>query len=137
MGSLSVWHWIVVVFLLAAIAPLVFYILSFRTTAAAVNAAGGNAPVNAAWLLLIPLFGVVWYFVLLIQLRAAMRSTNFGEPDNQWWIFGMAAGCLTLFSIVLPSVTVGLVQIVILVAQITLAVLHWFKLVQIRAHFSR
>jgi hypothetical protein len=110
--------------------------LSFRKTAAIVNAAGGSAPVNSAWFLLVPLFGMIWFFVLLIKLRNAMRNTVAGEPNNQWWIFGMLAAILSVTGMTLSSFFPDLISIFLLLTQIILAVLHWMKLVQVRQHFQ-
>jgi hypothetical protein len=133
MESFSIWHWLVV---LLIVAPIIFYILSFRKTAAIVNAAGGSAPVNSAWFLLVPLFGMIWFFVLLIKLRNAMRNTVAGEPNNQWWIFGMLAAILSVTGMTLSSFFPDLISIFLLLTQIILAVLHWMKLVQVRQHFQ-
>jgi Ca2+/Na+ antiporter len=133
MESFSIWHWLVVLLILA---PIIFYILSFRKTAAIVNAAGGSAPVNSAWFLLVPLFGMIWFFVLLIKLRNAMRNTVAGEPNNQWWIFGMLAAILSVTGMTLSSFFPDLISIFLLLTQIILAVLHWMKLVQVRQHFQ-
>jgi Ca2+/Na+ antiporter len=133
MESFSIWHWLVVLLILA---PIIFYILSFRKTAAIVNAAGGSAPVNSAWLLLVPLFGMIWFFVLLIKLRNAMRNTVAGEPNNQWWIFGMLAAILSVTGMTLSSFFPDLISVFLLLTQIILAVLHWIKLVQVRQHFQ-
>jgi hypothetical protein len=132
MEYFSVWHWLVV---LLVSSPIVFYILSFRKTAKAVNADGGSAPMNSAWLLLIPLFGMIWFFVLLFQLRGAMRNTKSGEPDNQWWVLGILAAGLSVVAIFV-AMAPGILSILVLVAQFTLAVLHWIKIVQIRKHFQ-
>ena len=133
MGSFSIWHWLVVLLILA---PIIFYILSFRKTAAIVNAAGGSAPVNSAWLLLVPVFGMIWFFVLLIKLRSAMRNTVAGKPNNQWWAFGMLAAILSVTGVTLSSFFPDLLNVFLLLAQIILAVLHWIKLVQVRQHFQ-
>jgi hypothetical protein len=133
MESFSIWHWLVVLLILA---PIIFYILSFRKTAAIVNAAGGSAPVNSAWFLLVPLFGMIWFFVLLIKLRNAMRNTVAGEPNNQWWIFGMLAAILSVTGMTLSSFFPDFISIFLLLTQIILAVLHWIKLVQARQHFQ-
>ena len=133
MESFSIWHWLVVLLILA---PIIFYILSFRKTAAIVNAAGGSAPVNSAWLLLVPLFGMIWFFVLLIKLRNAMRNTVAGEPNNQWWIFGMLAAILSVTGMTLSSFFPDIISVFLLLTQISLAVLHWMKLVQVRQHFQ-
>jgi len=133
MESFSIWHWLVVLLILA---PIIFYILSFRKTAAIVNAAGGSAPVNSAWFLLVPLFGMIWFFVLLIKLRNAMRNTVAGEPNNQWWIFGMLAAILSVTGMTLSSFFPDIISVFLLLTQISLAVLHWMKLVQVRQHFQ-
>jgi hypothetical protein len=83
MGNFSIWHWLVVLLvLLILLAPAVSYITSFRRTAMAVNARGGDAPVNSAWLLLVPLLNVAWFFVLLMQLRNAVQFTKRDISDN-------------------------------------------------------
>lgn len=133
MESFSIWHWLVVLLILA---PIIFYILSFRKTAAIVNAAGGSAPVNSAWLLLVPVFGMIWFFVLLIKLRRAMRNTVAGEPNNQWWIFGMLAAILSVTGVTISSFFPDVLNVFLLLAQIILAVLHWIKIVQVRQHFQ-
>ena len=139
MGAFSVWHWIVVIIVLpAVILPLVFYILSFRKTALAVNAAGGDAPVNLAWLLLIPLFATVWYFVLLIQLRGAMAKTGRIGIDPAWWTFGLIAGFGAVAQIVMGLIPLvgGMLALLCLLAQIVFAIFHWVNLVKVRKHFG-
>lgn len=133
MESFSIWHWLVVLLILV---PIIFYILSFRKTAAIVNAAGGSVPANSAWLLLVPLFGIIWFFVLLIKLRNAMRNTVAGEPNSQWWIFGMLAAILSVTGMTVSSFFPDFISVFLLLAQIILAVLHWIKLVQVRQHFQ-
>lgn len=91
---------------------------------------------NSAWLLLIPVFGMIWFFVLLIQLRRAMKNSAVGEPDNQWWVFGMLAGSLSVIGVIFSAFSAGLLNILLLLVQFIFAVLHWIKVVQLRKHFQ-
>ena len=136
MDTFSIWHWLILLFVCILFVPLVMYILSFRKTASVINANGGKAPVNASWFLLIPIFSVVWYFIILMQMRSGLPNRALTKIDNQWWVFGMAAGATGVFSMLLSPVADTSIQLLLTVAQITLGIMHWVKLVQLRDSFS-
>ncbi len=130
-----------ILLLLSPLIAFVFYILSYRKTAVAVNAAGGNAPVNSAWLLLVPLLGYAWFFVLLIQLKDAITKSGRNTDNSQWWIFGMIAGglfAIATFALLFKPDLIGLLgfNILVFAAWAVFAVLHWVKLVGLREHFK-
>jgi hypothetical protein len=105
MGSLSIWHWIVVLTIIFIfVLPLIFYIRSYLKTARVVNRAGGSAPTGSAWLLLIPLFGIAWFFVLLIKLKEAIRLAGIKTTKSLWWTSGLIAGGLYVFGFVATSI---------------------------------
>lgn len=128
------------VLLLSVYIPFVMYILSFRKTAEIVNLAGGNAPVNAAWLLLLPLLGIPLFFVLLIQLKAAIVKTGRNVVDSQWWTYGLIAGVIQVsgfFVAFAPTQTVvTIVAGAMTVFWFVFAILHWMKIVELRTYFK-
>jgi hypothetical protein len=125
------------VVVVVALLPTILYILSFRKTGMAVNRSGGNAPVNSAWLLLVPMLNVVWYFVLLIQLRVAVTLSGRASRDNLWWTFGMIAGGVGVLDTILSAIvsSPGL-QFLLVMAWLVFAILHWVNLVRLRTLFT-
>lgn len=135
MEGYSAWHWLMVlVGIIIPFIPYIFYILSFRKTAQVINAAGGSAPRNSAWILLVPLLGFIWFFVLLFQLRDAIKKTGKTPENNQWWVFGIIAGCLSLVGILTAAFGVGLL---VLIGWVVFSILHWIKIVQLRETFQQ
>lgn len=139
MGTFSIWQWLVLL-ILVPLFILIFYILSFRNTAKAVNAIGGHAPVDLAWCLLIPLANYIIFFVILVQLRDAVRSVRPELADGSWWLFGLIAGCVAAAGVVLGllgGIFSAVLQLILLVVWTVFGILHWVKLSELGSVVSR
>lgn len=130
-------NWVLV--LCAAWIPLLLYVYSFRQTARAVNAAGGDAPVAALWLLLIPLFNYIWFFVMLYRLRAAIQRTGAEPRDNHWFVLGCTAGAIHLAQVLSGSLIhmdMLFVQAGIWLVWWVIGIFHWFRLEALQKTFE-
>ena len=128
MGSLSIWHWLVVfLFVVVFFVPLVFYVRSYQKAAAILNLAGGNAPIGSVWLLFVPFVGIAWYFVLLFKLREAISLSKTSPKRSLWWTYGLIAGSLYVLSFI-GFRALPLAGLAMSVAWITFGIMHWIEL---------
>jgi hypothetical protein len=134
MESFSIWHWLIVILMLAIfVAPVFFYIRTYQNVSKILNSIGADAPTSSAWLLFIPIFSIIWFFVLLLKLRNAISATRLDGLPNTWWTYGIIAGVLNIsliFTGGLISEKAGAVNVIIWIA---FAVLHWVELASLRA----
>jgi hypothetical protein len=66
----------IIVFLAVAIAliPMIFYLLTLQRTLEAVSPENRQMPPGQVWLLLIPLFGIVWHFIVVNRIADSLKA---------------------------------------------------------------
>ena len=135
--------------------PIVFfYILSFRKTASELRKSGITCPKESTWLLLLPVIGIVWSVVLMLQMKKSLEKKPELLSINNWWLFGMIAACtgvvylFAAFPIITGAVnpmnflqsntfnTLAGATGLLWMISVVFAVLHWTKLVAMRKSIS-
>lgn len=54
--------------------PKIFYLLTLQSTLDAISPANRKMPSGNVWLLLIPLFGIVWHFIVIGNLADSIKA---------------------------------------------------------------
>lgn len=116
------------------IIPLIafsFYIYAIKKTLAAIAPSCQTQKPAMAWLLLIPIFNVIWFFFLLQAIRqgfeAMLQRNLIPNPIDSGYHYGIAMGCCWATSFI-P----GLFFIAVL-PMFIFSILHWNKLTNARA----
>ena len=65
---------LVVFVLLLLVIPRIFYILTLQSTFNAISIGNRKMPSNNVWLLLIPIFGIIWQFIVVKKLSDSIRT---------------------------------------------------------------
>lgn len=130
MGSLSIDHLQVLLILGAIYVPLVFYILALRKALAAIDPAMRSVTPGLSWLLLIPVFQLIWIFFLVVSVSrdyekmwlagrlSAQTTTGFGV--------GIAYGVCTALCLV-PGP-----NLLMWIPALVFWILHWVKVNEAR-----
>lgn len=93
-------------FIILALIPGIFYLLTLQSTLKSISPQNRKMPPGNVWLLLIPLFNLVWHFVVVIKIAASIRAEadlkNISEiPDPKpAYNIGMAASILFCCNII-------------------------------------
>jgi hypothetical protein len=120
-------------FAFLVIIPLIafsFYIYAIKKTLAAIAPSCRTQKPGMAWLLLIPIFNVIWFFFLLQAIRqgfdAMLQKNLIPNTIDSGYHYGIAMGCCWVASFI-P----GLFFIAIL-PMFVFSILHWTKLTNAR-----
>lgn len=54
--------------------PKIFYLITLQSTFDAISVGNRKMPSGNVWLLLIPLFGIVWHFIIVNNLADSIRA---------------------------------------------------------------
>ncbi len=132
MGGLSIWHWIVVlVILLVFVLPWVLYIRSIQLTLMEIDPQYREMQPGSAWLLLIPLFNIVWLFIVVSRIRGSFKNLSeagmLRHPTTAGSDVGLAmAICYALTLVPYLNILTGL-------AMVVLWIIHWVAVVNGRS----
>lgn len=132
MGSFSIWHWIVVLVVLAlAFLPIVFYSASMQKALEAVDVPYREQTPASSWLLLIPLFNAIWIFFLVSALQKGYtRMSEAGrltQPSDGSHSIGIALAICWVLSLI------PYVNLLAIIPALVLFILHWVKIVELRS----
>jgi hypothetical protein len=126
MGSFSVWHWLVFLFLF--LLPQVFYILALQASLKAVDPALRAMSPGLAWLLLIPLFNYIWIFVVVIRLARGYQrmweNQRLSSETNGGYGVGIA------FAVSWVLCLIPLINLLAWIPALVFWVLHWVRVSQ-------
>lgn len=69
-------EWILIFIALGGLTliPTIFYLISLQSTLNAISIANRKMPSGNVWLLLIPLFGTVWHFIIVNNLADSIKA---------------------------------------------------------------
>jgi|SRR5690606_31525500 len=105
------------------IIPFIFYILTLQATLSAISIKNRRMPPSNVWLLLIPVFGLIWHFVVVKDLASSIsdeavdRNIRLDEPSPAYNIgLGM---CILNCLIFIPLVGI---------AALVLWIMYWVKI---------
>ncbi len=62
-----------------AMIPFIFYLITLQNTFNEISFENRQLPAGQVWLLIIPLFGIVWHFIVVNRLADSLRA----EFDNR------------------------------------------------------
>ncbi len=62
------------IILVIAMIPTVFYLINLQNTLKAVSPSNQAMPPGQVWLLLIPLFGTVWHFIVVQKIADSLKA---------------------------------------------------------------
>jgi len=74
-----------IIALLFSLVPMIFYLLTLQNTLYAVSPANREMPAPQVWLMLIPIFNLVWQFIMVNKITESLQ-TEFKEreiPSNE------------------------------------------------------
>jgi len=118
---------LIILFLLGAIIPFIFYLLTLQKTFELISPENRKMTPGHVWLLLIPLFGIVWHFIIVtnmadsIKAEAESRNITIDEPRPGYSI-GMAM-CILNCLFFIP-----LINILTAVGGLVCWIIYWVKI---------
>lgn len=80
------WLFIIGVALTVGLIPRIFYLIMLQSTLESISPENRRMSPGNVWLLLIPLFGIIWHFIIVnniadsISAEANARGTKIGDP---------------------------------------------------------
>ena len=87
-----------------------------------------------AWLLLIPVFNVIWFFFLLKSIKSGFlkmhENRRISQPIDTGYAYGIAMGCCWA-AIFIPKLI-----FIALIPMFVFSILHWTKLNNARKRLS-
>lgn len=119
------------------IIPLVafiFYIRAISKTIRVIDPEYRSQAPGMAWLLLIPIFNVIWFFFLLKSIKNGFLSMyenrRINQPIDTGYAYGIAMGCCWAASFIPKLIFVALIPMFVF------SILHWTKLNNARKRLS-
>jgi hypothetical protein len=124
-------EWVVVFIALLLVAliliPKIFYLITLQSTLKAISEENRKMPSNNVWLQLIPLFGLVWHFIIVkkmadsISAEANLKNIKIDEQKPAYNI-GLAMCILNCFFII------PYLNILTGIASLICFILYWTKI---------
>lgn len=119
------------------IVPLVafiFYIRAISKTIKAIDPEYRSQAPGMAWLLLIPVFNVIWFFFLLKSIKNGFlrmyENKRINQPIDTGYVYGIAMGCCWAASFIPKLIFVTLIPMFVF------SIIHWTKLNNARKRLS-
>lgn len=75
MNTIS-YEWIMILMLLAILVPFIFYLITLQNTLAAIAIESRMMAPGQVWLLFIPLFNIVWQFIVISRIAASIKNES-------------------------------------------------------------
>jgi len=104
----------------------VFYIRAISKTIKAIDPEYRTQAPGMAWLLLIPVFNVIWFFFLLKAIKTGFlrmhENKRISQPIDTGYTYGIAMGCCWA-AIFIPKLI-----FIALIPMFVFSILHWTKL---------
>jgi hypothetical protein len=112
----------------------IFYIMAISKTIKAIDPECRTQAPSMAWLLLIPVFNVIWFFFLLKSIKTGFlrmhENKRISQPIDTGYTYGIAMGCCWA-AIFIPKLI-----FVALIPMFVFSILHWTKLNNARKRLS-
>ncbi len=112
----------------------VFYIRAISKTIKAIDPEYRTQSPGMAWLLLIPVFNVIWFFFLLKSIKTGFlrmyENKKISQPIDTGYTYGIAMGCCWA-AIFIPKLI-----FIALIPMFVFSILHWTKLNNARKRIS-
>ena len=128
MGNFSVWHWLIVFILLLLLIPQIFYILSLQKTLSSVDMSLRETSPNLVWLMLIPLFNIIWIFFLVVWINKGFEKMwdagRLSQKTSAGFGVGLGFGISWIFCLI-PGV-----NFIAWIPALVFWILHWIQISQ-------
>lgn len=125
----SIWHWLIVCIL---VVPYIYFCKSYKLLLSAIEPKHDGMPGNLAYLLLIPVFNVIWWLILLFNVKNALtklrEETGLAKIVDGGFYFGLGSVISWVLAWCLPAV----VSIVMSITCVVLWIVCWRKVVEAR-----
>lgn len=117
---------IVLAFIILTIFPLVFYLLTLQRTLKEISPENRKMPPEQVWLSLIPLFGIIWQYVIVARLSDSLaleltKRNVYAEERRPAYNIGIAY-CILISAVIIPYI-----NILALLGGLVCWVLYWLK----------
>jgi len=130
MGSFSIWHWLIVFGLALIIVPSVFYLIALQKALEAIDPAMRPVTPGLVWLQLIPIFNLVWLFILVNHLKKGYAKMSAAgrlrSETTAGFGVGIAMACLSVACAIPGVATVAVIPAMVC------WVLHWIQVNEAR-----
>jgi hypothetical protein len=116
-------------FIAALLIPFIFYLVTLQSTLRIVSPENRKMPPSNVWLLLIPVFGLIWHFIVVarmadsISAEAKTKGIPLNEPKPAYG-FGLAM-CILNCILFLP-----ILHFYTGVAALVCWILYWVKIAE-------
>lgn len=67
-------EWILIFIVLGMLIPKIFYLITLQSTLSNISIENRKMPPSNVWLLLIPLFGTIWHFIIVNNLADSIKA---------------------------------------------------------------
>jgi hypothetical protein len=126
MGSFSAWHWLIVLLLAALVLlPGALYILTLQRAMEAVDPELRPMAPGLVWLLVIPLFNMIWLFFVVVHLKTGYERMQANgrlvAPTSAGFGVGIAMG-VTWALCLIPFL-----NLLVAIPSLVLWILHWVQ----------
>jgi hypothetical protein len=117
---------LLIILLAAIVVPFVFYLLTLQRAFEAVSEANRELTPGLVWLMFIPIFGLGWYFVVVIKLANSIKkeyeTRGMQEACSGGFGVGVASAICSACSVI-PTLA-GLAGL----ATLVLFIIHWVQI---------
>ena len=115
--------------------PGIFYLVTLQKALAAVSPQNRKMPPGQVWLLLIPLFNIVWYFIVVDAIAVSFEresiSKGMSSEPKPTYNIGLATAILNICSVIpVLGFFCGL-------ATIVCGIVHWVKVNETKNDLQR
>jgi hypothetical protein len=104
----------------------VFYIRAISKALAVIDPSYRTQPPGMAWLLLIPIFNVIWFFFLLKAIKNGYErmadARRFNQKIDTGYHYGIAMGCCWAAAFIPKLIFISIIPMFVF------SILHWTKL---------
>ncbi|MFT3701216.1 MAG: hypothetical protein QM802_02545 [Agriterribacter sp.] len=121
------WILILLAFGLLQIIPIIFYLITLQSTLSTISIENRKMPSGNVWLLLIPLFGTVWHFIVVNKLASSIKAEGDSlsiklEEQKPGYNIGLAM-CILNCLFIIPGVNV-----LTSIAGLVCWIIYWVKI---------
>ncbi|HRO45977.1 hypothetical protein [Agriterribacter sp.] len=127
-------EWIMILMLLAIVVPFIFYLITLQNTLAAIAIESRMMAPGQVWLLLVPLFNIVWQFILINRMADSIKNEclRLNIPvaeERPTFVLGLTMTLLYLGSLVLNQSSMSdLLGSVAALAALVCWIIYWVKI---------
>ena len=105
MNTIS-YEWIMILMLLAILIPFIFYLITLQNTLATIALESRMMAPGQVWLLFIPLFNIVWQFIVISRIAASIKNESLRRntpvsEERPTYTLGLTMTLLYLGSLIL------------------------------------